>query len=92
MARPGLSKKIKPATSAIMVMTDTGVTWRKNRDGSLFNIFGNFRQALGMGGEYAASQKLGQAESHGPAIVNGSTICPIGSGYATPLVGFYPSH
>src|SRR4051812_14721230 len=69
VARPGLSRKIRPATPAIMVTTDAGVTWRKIRDASFFNIFGNFRQALGMGGKYAASRKLGQAESHGPAIV-----------------------
>jgi hypothetical protein len=52
-----------------MIMTDAGVMWRQIRDASFFNISGNFRQALGMGGEYAASQELGQAESHGPAIV-----------------------
>src|SRR5687768_10766633 len=69
MARPGLSEMIKPATSAIIVITNAGVMWREILDASFFNMSGNFRQALGMGGEYAASQELGQAESHGPAIV-----------------------
>ena len=66
--------------------------WREIQDALFFFISGNFRQALGMGGEYAACCKLGQAESHGPAIVGGSSICPIRPSYATPLVGFYPSH
>jgi len=47
-----------------MAMTAADATRRKIRNGSFFNIFDNFRQALGMGGEYAAGQKSGQAESH----------------------------
>jgi hypothetical protein len=57
-------------------MTDAGVIWRKIQDASFFNIFGNFRQALEVGGEYAASLKLGQAESQGPAIVQWFNYLP----------------
>ena len=51
-------KQSSPRRAPSWIMTDAGVTWREIRDASFFNISGNFRQALGMGGEYAASHEV----------------------------------